>query len=106
MRLSPCPCPACRRGPHPERERHQQLRAVLQRMDEAQRRWVAALEAMRLGYGGTRKVAQITELAEKTIRRGRDEVRHQLRSCPPARVRRPGAGRPTAEKNFRALNLP
>src|SRR3954465_7136548 len=50
------------------------MNLLLSRLDEAQRRWYAAVEATRLGHGGVRLVAQITGLDEKTIRRGQGEV--------------------------------
>ena len=73
-------------------------------LDERQRRWVAALEAERLGYGGTRLVAQITGLDEKTIRRGRRELKAGLGTLPTGRIRRPGAGRKPTEKKLRLLS--
>jgi hypothetical protein len=82
------------------RAHHRQLRLVLTRLDEAQRRWVAAIEALRLGHGGIRRVAAITGLDAKTIRRGCREVGGSLAMCPITRVRRPGAGRPLTEKNI------
>jgi len=74
---------------------------LVSRLDEHQRRWFAALEAKRLGRGGTRLMAQITGLDEKTIRRGRRELAGQLADVPPQRVRRPGGGRPRVEKKTR-----
>jgi hypothetical protein len=78
------------------------LNLVLAYLDERQRRWVAALESLHLGYGGIRAVAQITGLDEKTIRRGRRELAAGASRAAPTRVRRKGAGRPRAEKNSRA----
>lgn len=99
--LPSCPCELCRADPaHPYAAHHQQLRAVLERLDEQQRRWVAALEATHLGYGGTRLVAQITDLDEKTIRRGRRELGAGLLGLDPVRVRKPGAGRKPVEKSL------
>jgi hypothetical protein len=77
------------------------MNLLLSRLDEAQRRWYAALEAQRLVHGGDRLVAQITGLDEKTIRRGRAELDASLATFPEARVRRPGAGRPLTEKKTR-----
>jgi len=74
---------------------------VLSRLDEQQRRWVAAVEANRLGWGGETLLAQITGLDEKTIRRGREELAASLRERPPDRIRLPGGGRPPAEKKIR-----
>jgi len=99
-RASDCVCPACGAGADPrQREEHAQLLALLQRLPEHERRWVAAREAQRLGYGGTRQVARISGLDEKTIRRGRRELAQRLAPCPLGRIRRPGAGRKPLEKN-------
>lgn len=75
---------------------------MLRQLNERQRRWVAALEATRLGYGGTRAVAQITGMDEKTIRKGRREVEHEFRDLDLTRVRRVGAGRKPIEKSVPA----
>jgi hypothetical protein len=96
-----CGCAACRAGDHPEREDHRQLNLLLSRLDEQQRRWVAAREAKRLGHGGFQRIAAITGLHPETIRRGRDELNDDLRTRPIDRVRRPGGGRPRVEKKIR-----
>lgn len=88
----------CRAGDHPDREDHRQLHLLLGRLDEQQRRWVAGREARLRGYGGVKQVADITGLHPETISRGRDELLDGLRGCPTDRVRRPGGGRPRAEK--------
>jgi hypothetical protein len=94
-----CHCPRCQQeGDHPDRALHAQMNLLMSRLDEAQRRWYAALEAQRLGHGGDRLMAQITGVDEKTIRRGRAELDASLADCPEERVRRPGAGRPPIEK--------
>jgi hypothetical protein len=77
------------------------MNLFLSRLDEAQRRWYVALEAARLGPGGERRLAQITGLDEKTIRRGRAELAAGLAELPPDRVRQPGGGRPPVEKKIR-----
>jgi Rhodopirellula transposase DDE domain len=66
-------------------------------LDERQRRWIAAAEASRLGYGGVLLVAQITGLAPKTIRRGQRELAQGMADLPSPRIRQPGAGRPPTE---------
>lgn len=99
--LHECVCSGCQAGEHPLREDHLQLNLLLSRLDEQQRRWVAAREAKRLGHGGFQRVAEITGLHPETIRRGRDELDDELRSCPSGRVRRPGGGRPRVEKKIR-----
>lgn len=46
-----CGCAACRAGDkHSQREDHRQLNLLLSRLDEQQRRWVAAREAKRLAW--------------------------------------------------------
>ncbi len=96
-----CPCPACQAPEdHPDRRHHQGLLLVFDRLDEAQRRWFAAVEADRIGPGGDRLVSQITGLDDKTIQRGRQELATGLAEQPPDRVRKPGGGRPLLEKKI------
>ena len=100
--IAVCQCPHCQQeGDHPERVLHHQMNVLMSRLDEAQRRWYAALESRRLGHGGDHMVAQITGLDEQTIRRGREELAASLADCPDARVRQPGGGRPRVEKKIR-----
>lgn len=97
-----CQCPPCQAGEaHAARAWHEQMNLLLSRLDEAERRWYAAVEANRLGRGGVRQVAQITGLAEKTIRRGQAEVAGSLGGTPLKRQRRAGGGRPPVEKKIR-----
>ena len=97
-----CQCRPCQTGEeHPERRLHQQMNLLLSRLDEPQRRWYAALESNRIGYGGDRRLAQITGLDEQTIRRGREELAGSLEGTPVRRHRQPGGGRPRAEKKTR-----
>jgi hypothetical protein len=96
-----CQCPRCQQeGDQPERVLHHQMNVLMSRLDEAQRRWYAALESQRLGHGGDRLVAQITGLDEQTIRRGREELAVSLATCPDDRVRQAGGGRPPVEKKI------
>ena len=96
-----CPCGACRVGTGPVAEHHRRLNLILSRLDEQQRRWVAALEALRLGYGGFNEVAAITGLHPETIRRGRDELTGDLKGRPADRVRLPGGGGQPLSKKTR-----
>ena len=96
-----CPCDACRTGTGPTADHHRRLNRILSRLDEQQRRWVAALEAQRLGYGGFNEVAAITGLHPETIRRGRDELAADLRDRPADRTRLPGGGGRRVEKKTR-----
>jgi hypothetical protein len=95
-----CGCADCQAGEHSEREDHRQLNLLLSRLDEQQRRWVAAREAKRLGHGGFQRIAEITGLHPETIRRGRDELNDDLRHRPTDHVRLPGGGRPRVEKKI------
>jgi hypothetical protein len=72
----------------------------MSRLDEQQRRWLAALESKKAGYGGDTLLAQITGLHVDTIRRGREELDTDLRERPRNRIRRPGAGRPPVKKKI------
>jgi hypothetical protein len=104
MDVHQCQCPHCVAGPvdHPDRAIHHRLNLLLARLDEQQRRWLAALGSEKVGRGGDRLVSRITGLNVETIRRGRRELDASLRDCPPGRIRRPGAGRPRAPKKSRA----
>lgn len=98
-----CPCPDCQSGCGPVADHHRRLNLILSRLDEQQRRWVAAAEAQRLGYGGFNEVAAITGMHPETIRRGRDDLAADLRDRPADRVRLAGGGgRPLAKKTRRS----
>jgi hypothetical protein len=64
-------------------------------LDERGCRYWAATEALELGHGGIKAVAQATGLGERTIRRGCEELRQgsQPSGWGRRRVRRPGGGR-------------
>jgi hypothetical protein len=97
-----CQCPACLGGAdHPERVLHEQMNVLFARLDEQQRRWVAALESKQIGHGGDTTLARITGLHVDTIRRGREELDAGLADRPVDRVRQPGAGRPPVKKKTR-----
>jgi len=97
-----CRCPACLGGAdHPDRELHYHMNILMSRLDEQQRRWVAALESKKVGHGGDTLVSLIIGLHVDTIRRGRDELDADLEGRPTDRVRNPGAGRPPVKKKIR-----
>ena len=97
-----CACPHCQSGhDHPDRQLHHQINLLMSRLDEQQRRWFAALESKKAGYGGDTLFALITGLHVDTIRRGREELDTDFQGRPRDRVRRPGAGRPSGEKKTR-----
>jgi hypothetical protein len=67
--------------------------ALWPQLNERSRRLVAASEAQALGYGGTRVVAQITGLSERTLARGAQELAAKGSVTDPERCRKPGGGR-------------
>jgi hypothetical protein len=97
-----CQCSACLTADdHPERSLHHQMNVLLRRLNEQERRWVAAWESKKIGYGGDILVSRITGLHVDTIRRGREELDADLAERPTDRVRLPGAGRPAVKKKTR-----
>lgn len=102
-----CQCDICQSPePHPDREHHHRMNVLLSRLDEQQRRWYVALEAERLGHGGTEQLSRITGMNVNTIRKGRRELSEDLASRPSDRIRLPGGGRKAVEKKFPALKRP
>ena len=97
-----CQCAHCLAGQdHPDRRLHHEINLLMSRLDEQQRRWLAALESNKIGYGGDTLLALITGLHVDTIRRGREELDADLDGRPADRVRNPGAGRPPGKKKNR-----
>lgn len=98
-----CECEACKTGLDAEiKERHQRINLFMSRLNEPQRRWyVATLSEERNGTSD-RQLAIITGLDEKTIQRGKAELRDQLSGLPLGRQRQIGGGRLRAEKKTRS----
>ena len=97
-----CPCSACVGGAvHPDRHLHHTINLLLSRLNEQQRRWLAALESQRIGHGGDKLLSEITGLHPDTIRRGREELDADLQDRPTDRIRTPGGGRPRQSKKIR-----
>jgi hypothetical protein len=95
-----CECAICQQSEsHPDQVLHRQMNLFMSRLDEQQRRWYAAIEAQKLGHGGATHLAKVTGLSVETIRRGRYELENGLADRPVDRMRRPGGGRKTVEKN-------
>jgi hypothetical protein len=69
-------------------------------LDERQRRLWAANEAVALGYGGGRVVAEATGMSDRTVQWGHRELQQRGLETPSStacgRIRRPGGGRPSA----------
>lgn len=93
-----CTCHDCQLGDEESHAHHAQFNLLMSRLNEQQRRWMAAVEANRLGHGGTRQLQRITGLDINTIRRGRRELNEQFQQCPQGRIRQPGGGRKLVKK--------
>jgi hypothetical protein len=65
-------------------------------LDERQRRLFAGLESMLLGWGGDRRMAEMTGLDVHTVAKGRRELLEGKLLA--ERIRRPGGGRKAVEK--------
>ena len=66
-------------------------------LDERQRRLFAGLEALKCGWGGDRRIAQLLGIDPSTVAAGRRQLVE--RDVELDRVRRAGGGRPPTEKN-------
>lgn len=83
----------------------EQMRAFERTLSEKDRRRFAALEASRLGHGGTEYVAEVLGCSTKTIERGNKELVELPEDPVPAgRVRRPGGGRKKESSPSRNLS--
>ena len=70
------------------------IRFLCENMDERQRRLFTGFLAKVSESGGETKLAKVTGLAKKTVRKGRRELEKRIRPAN-GRVRAPGGGRPT-----------
>ena len=69
------------------------MRGLWQTLSEKDRRRFAALEAVRLGRGGTRYIAELLGCSTRTIERGVAELDALPHDPAAGRERRPGGGR-------------
>jgi hypothetical protein len=70
-----CICPVCRsQAEHPAKTLHQQINLIMSLMNARERRLFAAFQARQLGPGGITRMAEITGLDRKTIRKGVQEL--------------------------------
>jgi hypothetical protein len=67
--------------------------ALAPTLSERSLRIYAATEARALGRGGILALSKISGLARSTIARGLREIRQEIPSADPSRIRRPGGGR-------------
>jgi len=76
-------------------------------LDERQRRLYAGLEALKLGHGGDRQLAEWLDLDPHTVAKGRRELLDSASLPPPEyRIRRPGGGRAALEKKRQRSSPP
>jgi hypothetical protein len=66
------------------------MRGLFDSLPERQRRHYAAIEAIKLGRGALSYLARVLGCDEKTIRRGKRELREPA-ALPPGRSRKKGA---------------
>ncbi len=96
--LHTCTCSDCSQHPQSDRAgEHRRINHLVAIADERTRRLLAGFLAQQHGRGGVALLARITGLDRNTIVRGRHELR-QPKQHETGRVRRPGGGRPRAEK--------
>lgn len=94
-----CECEICKAGFDDEiKASHQRINLLLSRLNEPQKRWYVATLSEDANGLSDRQLAIITGLDEKTIRRGKVELREQVAALPVGRQRRGGGGRLRAEK--------
>jgi hypothetical protein len=86
---------------HPDKKTHHMMNLLLSRLNEQQRRWYVAVEAEKIGHGGTEYMAQVTGININTIRKGRREMANNLTDRPHDRIRVQGGGRKLVEKKSR-----
>jgi len=68
-------------------------------LNEKQRRLYAGLEAIKIGYGGDKLIAQLFNINQETVSKGRQEL--VSGNFEKQGVRKPGSGRPGIKKNAR-----
>ena len=96
--LHSCECSTCQQHPQSALAReHRRINRLVAATDERTRRLFVGFLARQRGRGGIALLARITGLDRHTIARGQHELQRLGRSQS-NRVRRPGAGRPRAEK--------
>ena len=96
-----CQCAICAAGEDGiVQAAHRQINVLLSQLNEVQRRWYGGSLSQQVGGPSDRELMRITGLDAKTIRRGRRELRNGLAGRVGTRQRRPGGGRPKAEKKI------
>ena len=97
-----CQCENCQQPEnHPDKQQHHMMNLLLSRLNEQQRRWYVAVEAEKIGHGGTEYMSLVSGINVNTIRKGRQEMANELADRPHDRVRVKGGGRTPVEKKSR-----
>jgi hypothetical protein len=68
----------------------QVMQLTFESLNERQQRIYAANEAMKLGHGGIRYIADLLGCHRRTIERGLNELDQRLTPLPPQRTRKKG----------------
>jgi DDE family transposase len=71
--------------------------------NEAQKRQIAAVKALELGWGGITAVEELTGMSHSTIRKGIQELRESVSLNVNKRIRKTGGGRKKVEINDRKI---
>jgi hypothetical protein len=102
MTVHECECTMCQSGDNEAvKTYHRHINLVLSRLEEAERRWYVASLSSGPDAPSDAVLAQISGLSDKTIERGRQELREGLAGAEAGRQRRKGGGRKKAEKKTR-----
>ncbi len=97
-----CECHPCQAGTDPTlTQRHHQINLLLSCLTEPQRRWYVGTLSADPAQPSDSELTRITGLDRKTIRRGRRDLALGVADQATSRQRRPGGGRPRAEKKIR-----
>jgi hypothetical protein len=96
-----CECHVCQTGSDTAlAQLHSQINLLLNRLSEPQRRWYLGSLSTDPSQPNDSDLSRITGVDRKTIRRGRRELALGLADHSSIRQRRPGGGRPRAEKKM------
>lgn len=85
-------------GTHKLDDLRLKLGGLLPELNEKQKRYIAGLEAIHFGWGGVKKLSEITGLSEPTIRKGVREAKGEIER--PAGIRKTGGGRKSCQNYY------
>jgi hypothetical protein len=80
----------------------QAMQFAFSSLNERQRRFYAAAEALKLGHGGIGYIAQLFDCHRKTVQRGLVELRNPTSPLPVGQARKKGAAGARACRSFPA----